>query len=228
MTCREKLAIEHPERLVPEYTSGCWGCPSDFGYLPDPEYCNGRIDDKCCACWDRDILKEPGFEEPTIKDSGDRTQFSTGAVRDMHAGKGRFDVAPMEVVANILHSPVLSMVADFQRTGKTDRLYAAIEQFTIECYSENSDEETLNKLSSTMLLEVAKHYEEGAIKYEPDNWRKGIPVWCYIDSATRHYVKWRRGDTNERHDRAFIWNLMCCIWEVDYGEEWRKNKEESQ
>lgn len=30
----------------------------------------------------------------TIKDSGDRTQFSTGAVRDMHTGKGRMDLLP--------------------------------------------------------------------------------------------------------------------------------------
>ena len=29
-----------------------------------------------------------------IKDSGERTQFSTGAVRDMHEGKGRMDLLP--------------------------------------------------------------------------------------------------------------------------------------
>ena len=27
-----------------------------------------------------------------IKDSGERTQFESGAVRDMHEGKGRFDL----------------------------------------------------------------------------------------------------------------------------------------
>lgn len=36
--------------------------------------------------------------EPTkihdLKDSGDRTRFSSGAVRDMHAGKGRCDLLP--------------------------------------------------------------------------------------------------------------------------------------
>lgn len=31
---------------------------------------------------------------PAIKDSGDRTAFETGAVRDMHAGKGRMDLLP--------------------------------------------------------------------------------------------------------------------------------------
>lgn len=29
-----------------------------------------------------------------IKDSGDRTEFTTGAVRDMHLGKGRCDLLP--------------------------------------------------------------------------------------------------------------------------------------
>ena len=33
-----------------------------------------------------------------IQDSGDRTEFSTGAVRDMHEGKGRFDLLPWEAI----------------------------------------------------------------------------------------------------------------------------------
>ena len=34
----------------------------------------------------------------TIKDSGERTQFGSGAVRDMHEGKGRYDLLPMCVI----------------------------------------------------------------------------------------------------------------------------------
>lgn len=34
----------------------------------------------------------------TIQDSGDRTQFSSGAVRDMHEGKGRFDLMEPELL----------------------------------------------------------------------------------------------------------------------------------
>lgn len=33
-----------------------------------------------------------------IKDSGDRTEFNSGAVRDMHTGKGRYDLLPMCVI----------------------------------------------------------------------------------------------------------------------------------
>lgn len=36
-----------------------------------------------------------------IKDSGQRTQFETGAVRDMHEGKGRFDLLPMCVLMRL-------------------------------------------------------------------------------------------------------------------------------
>ena len=36
-----------------------------------------------------------------IKDSGDRTQFETGAVRDMSAGKGRMDLVPWNVIIRL-------------------------------------------------------------------------------------------------------------------------------
>ena len=36
-----------------------------------------------------------------IKDSGERTEFQSGAVRDMHEGKGRFDLLPMCVLLRL-------------------------------------------------------------------------------------------------------------------------------
>lgn len=36
-----------------------------------------------------------------IKDSGERTQFNTGAVRDMHTGKGRMDLLPWEALVEV-------------------------------------------------------------------------------------------------------------------------------
>lgn len=149
----------------------------------------------------------------TIKDSGDRTQFESGAVRDMRVGKGRFDLTPLEVVAECYRrfceeDPDVACVFDnlalFLRHQDTGYLYEALDKFDGFGGWE------------TMFLEVAIHYEEGAAKYGPDNWQKGIPTWCYIDSATRHYLKWLRGDKDEPHDRAFVWNIMCCIWEVDH------------
>ena len=58
-----------------------------------------------------------------IIDSGERTKFTTGAVRDMHSGKGDMASLPWE-----------------------------------------------------SLLRLSVHYENGAIKYDRWNFRKGIPV----------------------------------------------------
>lgn len=149
-----------------------------------------------------------------ILDSGDRTEFATGAVRDMREGKGRCDLMPLEVVYKYFElvnaqDKVLWWISSFQKNGLSLDLYNAIESFCTICWACDP---------ATMFLEVAKHFEEGAKKYGENNWQKGIPVHCYIDSAVRHYLKWLRGDKDEPHDRAFVWNLMCCIWEVDYRE----------
>ena len=142
-----------------------------------------------------------------IKDSGERTAFESGAVRDMHESKGRCDLMPLDVVASILgiqDDPdcVLMGIASFVGTGGIFYLYYALESFRNFWGIPNE----------TLCLEVAKHFEEGAKKYGENNWKKGIPVWSYIDSAVRHYLKWLRGDEDERHDRAFCWNIMCAIW----------------
>ena len=144
-------------------------------------------------------------EQAMIKDSGDRREYATGAVRDMAEGKGRCDLLPLDVAAMILQNGrVLRLIAEFQRSEDTRFLYEALDIFR-----QNREWD-----DATMLLEVAKHMEEGAKKYGERNWEKGLPVSCFIDSAVRHYLKWRRGDNDEPHDRAFCWNMMCCIWTI--------------
>lgn len=99
------------------------------------------------------------FHTPAIADSGDRTEFQTGAVRDMHEGKGRFDLLPMCV-----------------------------------------------------LMRLAKHYENGCLKYGDRNWEKGIPCHSFADSAMRHLVKYMDGWKDEDHLIAAIWNLCGLAW----------------
>lgn len=94
-----------------------------------------------------------------IKDSGQRTEFESGAVRDMGHGKGRYDLLPWEAIH-----------------------------------------------------EVAKHCEEGAIKYGERNCEKGIPVHSLIDSAIRHLSCYLRGMKDEPHLRAAAWNVLFAIW----------------
>ena len=72
----------------------------------------------------------------------------------------------------------------------------------------------------TYILDVSKHYEEGAKKYDERNWEKGIPVHSFLDSAARHYIKWLRGDQDERHDRAIGWNILGAMWTIKHKPEW--------
>lgn len=139
-----------------------------------------------------------------IRDSGNRREFTSGAVRDITDGKGRCDLLPIDVVGIHMHDPVFTYIDLFQDTGDEKHLYDVIDQVTIHHKMFESE--------ATMFLEVAKHFEEGAKKYNENNWRLGIPAHCYIDSAVRHYLKYLRGDTDEHHDRAFCWNILCCIW----------------
>lgn len=154
----------------------------------------------------------------TIKDSGTRREFDTGAVRDIQEGKGRCDLMPLREVACVLDDPIVISIAYFMLDGDPFFLKSAIQDFSK--YFENPYD---------MFLEVAIHFEQGALKYGENNWQKGIPVHCYIDSAVRHYLKYRRGDTDEPHDRAFVWNLLCAMWTCENKPElndYRKEVEE--
>lgn len=93
-----------------------------------------------------------------IKDSGERTEFATGAQRDMHAGKGRFDLLPWHAIHD-----------------------------------------------------VAKHCEEGALKYGERNVDLGLPQHSFIDSAFRHLKNYWTGQTDEPHLRAAAWNILWAL-----------------
>lgn len=197
MTYREKMKMIHPECVDSDCYGGVCGCPHEY---PELEYeglpnCDYSPVD-CEQCWGAEMPET----EPHIKDSGSRTEFESGAVRDIQTGKGRCDLMPLDIVAEVTKDLIILRIADFTVTGNTGYLRLALCAFEgFESWSE-------------MFLEVAKHFEEGAKKYGENNWQKGIPVRCYIDSAIRHYLKWLRGDKDEPHDRAFCWNILCAIW----------------
>lgn len=153
----------------------------------------------------------------SIKDSGNRREFETGAVRDIQEGKGRCDLLPLDIVSRFLmNDKILLEISRFQDTENEAYLYATLDRFSNSAYENGK----------TMILEVSKHFEEGAKKYGEYNWQKGIPIRCYIDSAVRHYLKWLRRDEDEPHDRAFVWNILCCLWEIKHHES--KNTSETE
>ena len=70
----------------------------------------------------------------------------------------------------------------------------------------------LDLLPACAILRVAKHFENGALKYDERNWEKGIPVHSYIDSALRHLMKYLDGQNDEDHLCAAAWNCLCAMW----------------
>lgn len=146
-----------------------------------------------------------------INDSGTRREFESGAVRDCAEGKGRCDLMPLDVVAYVIDDDILDDIAAFIDTGIGLFLRNALERFA-KVYDSVYD----------MMLEVSIHFEDGAKKYGEYNWQKGIPESSYIDSAVRHYLKFRAGMDDERHDRAFVWNILCLMWQH------RQNRKEKE
>lgn len=61
------------------------------------------------------------------------------------------------------------------------------------------------------LFRLAKIYEVGALKYLPNNWRKGQPLSRYLDSAFRHLVKGAAGWKDEDHFAQAMWNIAGII-----------------
>ena len=102
-----------------------------------------------------------------LPDSGTRSQFQTGAVRDAMSGKGfPSDIPPCAIRA------------------------------------------------------LAKRFEDGAAKYQRNNWMQGIPMSRYFDAMLRHLMQWHEGDTTEDHAGAVLWNAACALWTeqgINYG-----------
>ena len=61
------------------------------------------------------------------------------------------------------------------------------------------------------LLELAKHFEDGAKLHGARNWEKGIPLSELINSLERHIQQEKLGYTDERHDRAIAWNALVYL-----------------
>lgn len=138
----------------------------------------------------------------TLKDSGNRREFSTGAVRDIAEGKGRADLLPLREVSKVLDDGIIDLIGIYIEQGTPLTLVDAMKLFAAKRGQD----------LPTLMIEVSKHYEDGAVKYSDRNWERGIPLHCFIDSGVRHYLKWLRQDTDEPHDRAFVWNMLGALW----------------
>ena len=97
MTAREKLAMEHPEKFDDLEPGGCIGCPEDYGYLEDADFCTSNYDRYgdlfvCCKkCWDREIPEEMKEEkENCMSECCKETMCTTCIHQDVCSLKGKF------------------------------------------------------------------------------------------------------------------------------------------
>ena len=61
------------------------------------------------------------------------------------------------------------------------------------------------------ILEVAKHFEEGAAVHGPNNWCLGIPLSEITNSLERHIIQFKMGLKDESHLRAIAWNAIVLL-----------------
>lgn len=61
------------------------------------------------------------------------------------------------------------------------------------------------------ILRLSRHYEEGAKKYRRWNFRQGIPMSSYLDSALRHLAKYMSGCDDEDHLAAAVFNVLGAM-----------------
>lgn len=148
-----------------------------------------------------------------LQDSGERTEFSSGAVRDLAAGKGRCDLLPIDSCCALLDyefvepsapedyrpTDILMAIEQFMNTGDPENLIRAVKLFGI-----------VEGMSDWQMIRMCAHQlEDGAVKYGERNWERGIPLDRYVDSGIRHLTKYYDEWSDEPHDRAFVWNMLC-------------------
>lgn len=94
---RLALSLFCDDHICPDCPLGGPKFPCGFGVSVD-----NMSDEKTVAAYETVFLgTEPAKTKTGIKDSGERTTFASGAVRDMHAGKGRMDLLPWEAIIEV-------------------------------------------------------------------------------------------------------------------------------
>ena len=137
-----------------------------------------------------------------IKMDGEKAAFEGGATRYTKTGKGRYDLIPNDVIAdiigyaqdkfyekNIISISKADIIEDAYRGEADDRFSNTIINLIIHHYAPAdivTNDMGLPAMEVTivsfmdgyanMMKDLAIHYENGAEKYGVDNWKKGIPV----------------------------------------------------
>jgi hypothetical protein len=61
------------------------------------------------------------------------------------------------------------------------------------------------------LRRLAETCHQGAVRYSPNNWRRGIPASSLLNHALAHIVAYLGGDRSEDHMSHAAWNLFAVM-----------------
>ena len=75
--------------------------------------------------------------------------------------------------------------------------------------SSDADGTRFDLITPIGLRPLAETCAEGARKYGPYNWQKGIPASVMLNHAIRHIYLWLHGDAQEDHLIHAAWNLLA-------------------
>jgi hypothetical protein len=65
---------------------------------------------------------------------------------------------------------------------------------------------------------LAQLYQRGAVKYEDNNWKKGIPTKRFMSSLLRHAFQYLAGDRSEDHLAAVAFNAFGAMYNEEQEE----------
>ncbi len=107
-----------------------------------------------------------------LKDSGNRREFDSGAVRDIAEGKGRLDLVPLRVIARLMDNAIIGHIGAYMESGNTNEIDMAIKEFIYDGLLLPFDDN--EKIMAAEMLDLGKHFEKGCLKYGDRNWEAGI------------------------------------------------------
>lgn len=102
-------------------------------------------------------------------------------------------------------SNVIENITAFMRDYGHHHLRSAIEALNRIMYKDTNNED----LPDTSIVTIAKVLQQGAEKYEPNNWRL-IPQEEHINHALIHFLAYLIGDTQDDHLAHCMCRLMMA------------------
>ena len=116
------------------------------------------------------------------KDSGQRQEFETGAVRDVDDGKPKYEEIPLSFLKE------LALLLPKHEDARVDLVPV------------------------NAFLRICDLYGRGSKKYFDRNWERGIPLKRMFASILRHVFQYMEGDRSEDHLSAIGWGALGVMF----------------